>query len=70
MRVSLVRIVACVGLVLVGACAADALNPQPLPPGFRREGAATSARTAACDSGHTCRDAAAPATGRDTQPGP
>jgi hypothetical protein len=71
MRVSLVRIAACVGLALVGACAVRAINPQPLPPGLRREEVPASAsRVAVCDSGPTCGDAAAPSAGHDTPRGP
>jgi hypothetical protein len=71
MKASLVRIVACVGFALVGACAVHAINPQPLPPGLRREEVPTSpARVAMCDAGPTCRDAAAPAAGHDIPPGP
>jgi hypothetical protein len=73
MKASLACIVACVGLALVGACAVRAINPQPLPPGIRRADVPTSApRAASCDSAPTrlCADAAAPAAGRDTSPGP
>ncbi len=71
MRISLVRIAACVGLALVGACAVRAINPQPLPPGMRRDGVPTPAsRAVGRDSGPTCRDAGAPTAGHDTSPGP
>ena len=54
MKASLVRIAVCVGLALVGACAVRAINPQPLPPGIRRDGVPTPAsRAVGRDSGPT-----------------
>jgi hypothetical protein len=71
MKASLVRIAACVGLALIGACTVRAINPQPLPPGIRREGVPTpSSRAAGCDSGPACRDGAPPTAAHDTPRGP